>query len=260
MSRRKRNWALTAIAVMGLLVVLPVASCNSNGQVPDLESVLVIPRTSSLEIGETAQCMAIAAYSDGSAGDVTQGASWASSDTAVATVSSAGLVTANAGGTAVISAVYQDEEDSVVVKVGAPPVTLVSIKVLPAQASVEAGQTQQYSASAVYSDDSTADVTGNVTWETSNPVVVTISSGGLARGVSAGVASIVASLGDLSDSVSIQVTAPAGPPQIPAWHSSYDFDQCAACHAPGANPGAPDWPADHPPDPTCDIPGCHAWA
>jgi uncharacterized protein YjdB len=58
----------------------------------------------SLGIGETQQLAAIAIYSDGSAVDVTDQATWFSYDSGVATVNGVGLVTGLGAGTVAISA------------------------------------------------------------------------------------------------------------------------------------------------------------
>ena len=64
--------------------------------------------------------------------------------------------------------------------------TLVSIGVTPATTSLPTGIGQQFTATGTYSDGSVADLTGAVTWSSSAPSIATITSGGLATGVSAG--------------------------------------------------------------------------
>jgi hypothetical protein len=63
-------------------------------------------------IGETSQFAATANFSDGTAQDVTNQASWLSSNTAVATVSNSGVVTGVGAGEADIGAVYQNRTGS----------------------------------------------------------------------------------------------------------------------------------------------------
>ena len=59
---------------------------------------------------------------------------------------------------------------------GAPQ--LVSIAVTPEAASVAVGLTQQFSATGDFNDGSTGDLTASVAWASSNPLVVTIDTGG----------------------------------------------------------------------------------
>jgi hypothetical protein len=88
--------------------------------------------------------------------------------------------------------------------------TLSSIAVTPASpASLAVGSTQQFTATGTYSDDSTAAITSNVTWASSNTTIATISSAGLATGVAAGNTNITASLsGVTSPAVTLAVKAP----------------------------------------------------
>ena len=58
-------------------------------------------------IGGTVQLTAAATKSDGSSQDVTSAATWNSTNTAIATVSSSGLVTVKKGGSCDVTAVYQ---------------------------------------------------------------------------------------------------------------------------------------------------------
>ena len=75
------------------------------------------------------------------------------------------------------------------------PPTLVSIAVTPANPSVVAGATQQFTATGTYSDASTADITGEATWDSSVPAVATIAAGGLATAAAEGSTTISATLG-----------------------------------------------------------------
>jgi hypothetical protein len=69
-----------------------------------------------------------------------------------------------------------------------------SISVTPANASIEVGKTQQFTATGQYSDGTTRDVTSAVTWQSSYPTVATINSTGLATGVSQGTTDVTAAL------------------------------------------------------------------
>ena len=87
--------------------------------------------------------------------------------------------------------------------------TLVAIVVLPAATSLEAGTAQQFSAIGSYSDGSTADVTGSVTWTATGG---SISSSGLFTAGAVGPGSVTATLGGVSGSTSVTIT---GPPPAP---------------------------------------------
>jgi hypothetical protein len=73
--------------------------------------------------------------------------------------------------------------------------TLQSIAVTPPSPSIPAGTTQQFKATGTYSDNSMSDITATVTWASSVKSFATISTSGLATGVSAGTTQITATLG-----------------------------------------------------------------
>lgn len=79
---------------------------------------------------------------------------------------------------------------------------LVSIAVTPVGPSATAGNSQQFIATGTYTDQSTADITNQVTWASSNAGVATISnasgSQGLAAAQSPGTTAITATLGGVA--------------------------------------------------------------
>jgi Bacterial Ig-like domain (group 2) len=90
-----------------------------------------------------------------------------------------------------------------------PPVTLQSITVTPGTPSVAAGLTQQFTATGNYSNGSTQNLTSQATWTSQTASVATITTAGLATGVSPGTSNITASFnGVTSAAVALTVTAP----------------------------------------------------
>jgi hypothetical protein len=78
-------------------------------------------------------------------------------------------------------------------------VTSVSIQPLTQTLSVSAGPTTvQFTATATYQDNSTADVTSTATWTSTPSSVATISSSGLATAVAVGTATVTATAGGVT--------------------------------------------------------------
>jgi uncharacterized protein YjdB len=76
-------------------------------------------------------------------------------------------------------------------------------------ADLPVGSTQQFNATGTYSDGSTADVTYQVTWASSDTTIATISSAGLVTGIAVGKTNITAALaGFTSQIVSLPVVSP----------------------------------------------------
>jgi hypothetical protein len=87
--------------------------------------------------------------------------------------------------------------------------TLSSITVTPANPSIAAGTTKQFTATGSFSDGSQQDLTTSVSWTSSAPAVATINSSGLASGVSVGQATIAATSATVKGSTGLSVTAAA---------------------------------------------------
>ena len=83
--------------------------------------------------------------------------------------------------------------------------TLNSIAVTPANPTIQAGATQQFTATGTYSDNSTKDITSQATWASSNTAVATISPAGLASGVSAGATTISATQNGITGNTMLTV-------------------------------------------------------
>jgi hypothetical protein len=174
-----------------------------------ITSIEVTPSPLVLAKGTTGQLSAIATYSDDSTKDVSATASWTSSDTAIATVSAAGVATGVQAGSAMITATSAGVTGSTNIQVTAA--VLVSIAVSPASVSIPLGTTEQCKATGTFNDASTQDLTGSVQWSSSNAAVATVSmastSAGLASSVGAGTAKITATLGAVSNAATLTVTS-----------------------------------------------------
>jgi len=84
--------------------------------------------------------------------------------------------------------------------------TLSSIAVTPANASIAAGATQQYTATGTFSDGSTQNLTNLVTWSSSSGAVLIGSATGLVTTSAAGSATITAQSGAITGSTQLTVT------------------------------------------------------
>jgi trimeric autotransporter adhesin len=173
------------------------------GPTATLVSIAVTPSTPSIAAGRTVTLTATGTYSDDTTADLTSTATWTSSSTSVATVA-AGVVTGVTVGEAEITAAVGTVSGTATVTVTAAE--LESIEVEPATQSLAAGLTQQYVATGIYSDNSNADITGDVTWTSSDTDVATIDTAGLASTVAEGSTTITAALGGIDGTATLTVT------------------------------------------------------
>lgn len=170
-----------------------------------VNSVSVTPGSATIAVGATQQFTATATYSDGTTSAVTSGVTWSSSASSVATISASGLATAASAGQATVTATYQGKSGSA--KVTATIATVMSIAVTPTSASVPVGGTQQFTATATYSDGTTSDVTSTSAWSSSNTSVATINATGLATAVANGQATLTATYQGKSGSATLTTVA-----------------------------------------------------
>jgi hypothetical protein len=167
-------------AFFGLLALgaLMTAGCKNFFIGPTLTTVTVSPSTPSVAVGKTQQMVATGTYDNGTTDTVTDSATWSTSDNTIATVSSSGLVTGVASGTATISATLNGLSGSTTVTVTVA--NLSSIKITSTSQSLFSGQTAQFKATGILQNGNTVDLTDSVTWTSSNTAAATINSSGLA--------------------------------------------------------------------------------
>ena len=211
------------VASFGLVVLFSglVVGCggdhNNPPPPPTLSSIAVTPASPSIKVGAQQQFTATGTLSDHTTKDLTSQVTWSSGTTATATISAGGNATAVAGGTSTITATMNGISGSTILTV----VSLSSIAVTPLNPSIPLGLPQQFTATGTFSDNSTQDITTQVTWNSATLAVATISTAGLASTLTVGTSVITASLGSITSPpstltvvgavrVSVQIT-PANP-------------------------------------------------
>ena len=173
---------------------------------PMVATVTVTPPMAEVEEGQTQRFIAVAADADGM---LIQGApiSWTSSDENVATVSSTGLATGVGPGEATITASSDGVSGEATLTVTEAPPVLAKIEVTPPMVEIEEGQTEQFTARGLTSDnEEISDL--SYTWSSSNINVATVDADGLATAVNAGTAMIRAMAEGITGTASLTVTAP----------------------------------------------------
>ena len=184
---------------------------------PTVSSVTVSPSEATIEVGETKQFSATAYDSDNTeipGKDFT----WTSSDSTVATISDAGLATVKDAGSTKISAVVDSVSGTATLNVEPPPPpkpTVSSVTVSPSEATIEVGETKQFSATA-YDSDNTEIPGKDFTWTSSKSKVATISDAGLATALDAGSTKISAVVDSVPGTATLTVTEPPPPATCPA--------------------------------------------
>ncbi len=171
---------------------------------PVLETIEISPATPSVAPGTARQLAATGTYSDGGTRDLTSQVAWASSAIAVATIDGTGVVHALTPGSSTVSATLNGASTSTLVSV--TDAVLKSIAVTSPAASFAKGVSKALVATGTFTDNSQKDITTMVEWTSSAPTV-TIAADGLATGVAVGTAEITATVGTLTASTTLAITA-----------------------------------------------------
>ncbi|MCC6367263.1 MAG: Ig-like domain-containing protein [Bryobacterales bacterium] len=157
-----------------------------------LASIVISAAYTSILKGATDQFTATGTYSDGTTADLTYQVTWNSSNAAV-TINSAGVAYGFAFGSSNITASLNGIQSNAVLITVSPP-ALTSIVISAPFTSLQWGQGEQFTATGKYADNSTANLTSQVTWSSSNPAAVAISAAGFATTVANGSSDISATM------------------------------------------------------------------
>jgi hypothetical protein len=125
----------------------------------------------------------------------------------VGTISASGMYTAPAQGGSYTITATSSADTSVTATATITVKSLTSIAVSPGSASIFAGATQQFAATATYSDGSTANISSTANWTSGTTSIATVNSTGLATGVTPGTATVTASLSGISGTATLTVKA-----------------------------------------------------
>ncbi len=170
-----------------------------------LTSIAITPANAVVVTGSSIAYFATGTYTNGGTQDLTAFVTWSSSSPSVATISAIGVATSVSTGTTTITASYGGTSASVNLSVTKP---ISSISISPQNPSITVGATQQFSATATYTDGTTGNVTNIVQWATQAAQVATASVGGSVTAVGQGNTVVSASSGGVTRSTNLTVTAP----------------------------------------------------
>jgi uncharacterized protein YjdB len=175
---------------------------------PIVTSVTVSPASASVAVGATSALQATVKDQNGNT-MTGQTVTWSTNNAGAATVSSTGVVTGVAAGSASITATSSGVSGASAITVTAgppPPPVVTTVTVAPTSASVVAGATTTLQATV--KDQNGNVMTGQtVTWSTNNSAAATVNSSGVVTGVAAGSATITATSSGKTGTSSITVTA-----------------------------------------------------
>lgn len=186
-----------------------------SGVIPVLSAITVTPSAQSVTAGSTLQLSAKGTYSDGSTQDLSTQVVWKSSNVSIAGVDAKGLLSALQAGSVTVTAADGSVTGTTAITVKGAAVTLSSITITAPSAAVEQGATAQLAAQGTYSDGSTQTITSQVTWQSSDPSIASVSASGLVSALQTGSVTLTAIVDSVSGSLPFAVLALTGPSSAP---------------------------------------------
>jgi 6-phosphogluconolactonase (cycloisomerase 2 family) len=199
-------------SVLCAAVTLIACGGGSNGGVPvpvTLQSLTVASQNTSVAAGLTQQFTATGNFSDGTTKPVPT-VNWSTSDATLATISPTGLLSTLKQGVVTVTAASGAATGSASFNVG--PAVPTSLVISPANASVAAGLTQQFTATGSFTDG-TSKPLATVSWSTPDATLATISPTGLLNTLKQGGVTVTAASGAATGSVSFNI-GPAVPTSL----------------------------------------------
>jgi trimeric autotransporter adhesin len=182
-------------------------SATASITVEALTGITITPPSPSVAAGTSTNLAAIGTLTDSSTQDLTNTVEWTSSDTTVATVgsgsTSAGVVTGIAAGATTVTAAFSGQV--AVTQVTVTAATLSSIAITPPDPIIALGASLQFVATGTFSDGSTENLLGQVTWTSSNNAVAIIDATGAISTTGKGTSTIMATLDGVSDTTTLTV-------------------------------------------------------
>ncbi len=179
-----------------------------------LVAIQVSPARPSIALGTSCGFQATGVFSDATTQDMTAQVDWESSDTSLATISNVagqnGLAMSAGVGSPTISAAFDGISGSTVLTVTSA--VLVSVQVTPVDPSIALGTAQQFTATGVFSDATTQDLTSQAAWDASSSAASVSSAApdfGRAQSTAVGSASISATFGGMIGASTLTVTPAA---------------------------------------------------
>lgn len=172
-----------------------------------LSSINIDPGSNSIANGTNSALHANGIYSDLTSQDLTAQVIWQSSDTAIATINTDGILTSQGVGNVTVTATLGAINNTTDITITAA--TLNSISVTPGNISIANGTSSNFQATGFYSDSSSQDLTSQVSWQSNDPAIADINSSGLLTSNNTGSTTVTASINGQTSSASITVTAAA---------------------------------------------------
>jgi trimeric autotransporter adhesin len=176
-----------ALFMLLALTSLLFASCAA----PLAPTLDLTPASETLVAGQPLQLTVTRRFPGGSVEDVTNHVRYTTSDRSIALVSERGVITAGSEpGTVIVKAFDASSDATAIAAVTVVEARVTSIDVSPAPALVmDRGTTRGFTATALFNNGTSRDVTSQVLWSSTNPGAANVGNSQIDKGIVSAVAS-----------------------------------------------------------------------
>jgi trimeric autotransporter adhesin len=198
------NGTVTGLQAGATTVTATAANSSISATIPltvsatAIEALYIAPPAVSIPFNAHRQYVATAVFNDGSSHDFMTEVTWSSSTGTVAAISNAagsqGLVTPSGPGSTTITAVVPGTSISATTPLTVTNPAAIAMDIMPTSAAVALGTTKSFHAFVTFADGSRTEMMSQVTWNSAQPDVLSVVSGGAGAGTATGVSSGTATL------------------------------------------------------------------
>jgi len=168
------------------------------------------PSSLNLAIDDYEYITLTATFTDGSREDVTESATWASTNPQFASVDDYGMVTGVEDGFATITGTYGGKTATIPVTVGSPK-TVKTLSADPSSLNLTLDEEDYITLTATYTDGSKEDVTESATWNSSKPQFASVDDYGMVTGLANGSTTITGTYGGKTATIPVTVSDDSTP-------------------------------------------------
>ena len=196
--------------VIFFFLIIGLTGCgggqSNNSEPTTLLQISITASTQDLPLGTTATLQATGHYSDNSTQDLTSQVVWSSTNSAIVSIDNNGLLTSQSIGNTTIVASFGGIDAQTPITISSP--LLTTLEITPIQLTLALGTTSQLSATGIYTDNSSQNLTSQVVWSSDNNAVISVNNSGQLTSQGSGTATVSANLNGVAAQASITVTTP----------------------------------------------------
>jgi len=185
----QRNLGCGLLYVFSILLIGVLSGCSNSSNPPvkpNLVSIQITPNAPSIAMGTSEKFSAIGVYEDSSTRNITSSVNWGSSNPNVVDFKDSnarGAATALDMGTVTISAMDSATNIKAETTLTVTSAVLTELSITPTDPTAAINMTTQFTATGIFSDLTTQDMTAQVDWTSADDTIATVGNDATSKGL-----------------------------------------------------------------------------